>query len=149
MKATEFRIGNLIASGNEFTQTSVIGKILEIGNEERQFEQIYCECDESYEWFFKDSYCGIPLSEKSIDDFKQSYHQLISKNRKVITFSSAEENVCTFKQKFKLIFLHCDFKKNVFYVKIGSQKFYIKFIHQLQNLYFALTEKELYFKGFC
>jgi hypothetical protein len=50
MTATELKIGNYIASGNVFKETSTIGKVLEIGNEDREFEQIYCECEESFEW---------------------------------------------------------------------------------------------------
>jgi len=56
-------IGSYIANGKIYNpQTSAIGKVLEIGNEEREFEQIYCECNESFDWFFKDNYCGIPLT---------------------------------------------------------------------------------------
>ncbi len=67
LQAKDLRIGNWIASGKEFKDTSIIGKVLEIGNEEREFEQIYCMCEESFEWFFKDNYCGIPLTHELLE----------------------------------------------------------------------------------
>lgn len=60
----KIQVGNVIASGKVFTDTSVIGKVLEIGNDECEHEQVHCECEESFEWFFKDDYCGVPITEK-------------------------------------------------------------------------------------
>ena len=71
MNANELRIGNYIISGNngKYSENGIVGKVLEIGNVEREFEQIYCECDESFEWFFKDNYFGITLTEEWLDEF--------------------------------------------------------------------------------
>ena len=67
LKANELRIGNYITSGvnGVFNKDLMnIGRVVEIGNIDREFEQIYCECEESFEWFFKDNYFGIPLTDE-------------------------------------------------------------------------------------
>jgi len=63
MKSNELKKGNWIASGTEFKETSAIGKVLSIGNDGCEFEQLEVECEESFEWFWKDNYCGIPITE--------------------------------------------------------------------------------------
>jgi hypothetical protein len=123
MKATELRIGNFIMSGNngEFDHDGLIGKVLEIGNEDREFEQIYCECEESFEWFFKGNYFGIPLTDDWLIKFG---------------FIDGQKDV------IKLI------RINKFYYLCyvtGSKRLNvdIMYVHQLQNLYYALTGVEL------
>jgi len=62
LKNTDIKVNNLIASGTIFDkEVPLIGKVLSIGNDEQEFEQVYCECEESFEWFFKDNYCGVPI----------------------------------------------------------------------------------------
>lgn len=72
----QIRIGNIIGTGVEFNEeTSNIGTVLSIGNDEQEFEQVYCECEESFEWFFKDNYCGVPLNKDRFLDLGFTYHE--------------------------------------------------------------------------
>ena len=135
IQTNELRIGNLIASDIRYNSTSIIGKVLEIGNNEREFEQIYCECAESFEWFFKNSYCGIPLTAKWLIKFgfihvrgniyKKIIHQMGTTELKALAVYLDENNYCvalvdyyTGKEKTEL--LHLDYQ----------------FVHSLQNLYY-------------
>jgi len=45
------------------------GKVLSIGQEDQEFEQIYCECEESFNWYFRDNYFGIPLTKEWLVEF--------------------------------------------------------------------------------
>ena len=144
IQTNELRIGNLIASDIKYNSTSIIGKVLEIGNNEREFEQIYCECAESFEWFFKNSYCGIPLTAKWLIKFgfthvygniyKKVIHQMGTTELKALAVYLDENNYCvalvdyyTGKEKTEL--LHLDYQ----------------FVHSLQNLYYMFTHTELPF----
>ena len=146
MKATELRIGNYIVSGNngKFDIDMGIGKVLEIGNEDREFEQIYCECEESFEWFFKDNYFGIPLTDEWFIKFGfYKDGEYWSKNI----------------NDYKYCFMWRDWAKNwAFYQEYTDSpnkqdegqkypiSFDIQYVHQLQNLWFALQHKELTIK---
>jgi hypothetical protein len=146
MKATELRIGNYIVSGNngKFDIDMGIGKVLEIGNEDREFEQIYCECEESFEWFFKDNYFGIPLTDEWFIKFGfYKDGEYWSKNI----------------NDYKYCFMWRDWAKNwAFYQEYTDSpnkqdegqkypiSFDIYFVHQLQNLWFALQHEELTIK---
>jgi hypothetical protein len=134
LKATEIRIGNLFIEENS-------KKIIEvIGLEKNRIV---------FSGFFLDKWQAkpIPLAEESIGLFKNFSHTFISRFRKEITFSTRKDNICTFKQKIQHINLFCDFRRNIFYIKYGSKKIYIKNVHQLQNLYFTLTGEELTLKN--
>lgn len=143
MKASELRIGNYIISGNNgvFDPKMSIGKVLEIGNEEREFEQIYCECEESFDWFFKDNYFGIPLTDEWFEKFG-FYRDGEFWSRDIADY--------------KYCFRYRDWAGNwAFYQEFtdSSDKrddgvkypvsFDIKYVHQLQNLWFALLFEEL------
>lgn len=137
INATELRIGNWIASGEKFNDTSTIGKVLEIGNEERDFEQIYCECLESFEWFFKDNYCGIPLTEELLlkcgfEKKDKEWYLFPSPEIQIIVLNDDKYNGVMFYTRT----IHTD------YTPIYCTK-HINNVHQLQNLYFALTGQEL------
>lgn len=131
------RVGNLIQCipsiriSQDENDYGTIGKVLEIGNDEREFEQIYCECSESFEWFFKDSYCGIPLSEKFLKILG-----LQKKINKQDIWEIGRLRIA-FGERLSMCYLieedteNCHYFKNIFYV------------HELQNLYFAFTGKEL------
>ncbi len=123
MKANELRIGNFVASGVSYSKTSSIGKVLEIGNLEREFEQIYCECEESFDWFFKDNYCGIPLTEEWL-----------------LKFGFDKKDKSYIKNSFLFINNNSIYK---FLYKLSIIESEVKYVHQLQNLYFALTGEEL------
>jgi hypothetical protein len=44
-------------------ENRALGRVLQIGSLDQEFEQVYCECDESFEWFFRDNYFGVPMSD--------------------------------------------------------------------------------------
>lgn len=72
LQAGDLRIGNFIISGNNGTfDTDYLdyGKVLSIGQEDQEFEQIYCECEESFNWYFRDNYFGIPLTKEWLVEF--------------------------------------------------------------------------------
>jgi hypothetical protein len=138
LKASDLRLNNYIQSGNngKYISDGIVGKILEIGNEERVFEQIYCECEESFDWFFKDNYFGIPLTEQWILKLGFTWsipHQAHYKEGfdYVIDFYETYPNVdgC-------LAFINKNHRS-------GDKLITVKFVHELQNLHYVLTQREL------
>ena len=129
MKASEFRIGNWIASGRNLEQqeTWVIGKVHSISSMESDFEQLEVETAEDFTWFFKDGYWGIPLTEEILLDCG------FFKYNNAYVLEVPKESVYEFNFS-----IWDDFTYN-------SAEFPVelKHLHQLQNLYFALTNKEL------
>ncbi len=63
----DIKVDNFIGIGKVYSDISGDYKVLSIGNDEQEFEQIYTEGEESFEWLFKDGYCGIPLSDDWFD----------------------------------------------------------------------------------
>jgi len=142
MKSTDIRKGNWIASGTEFKNTSTIGKVLSIGNDDCEFEQLEVECDESFEWFWKDNYCGIPITEERLLKLGFEFNQY---NQKVynLIFEDATGNYALFNFKF---FKNgrVDYNLNGITESVKNIKdMKFQFIHQLQNLYNATTFKEM------
>jgi hypothetical protein len=149
IKASDLRIGNYIASsGNhDNTETWVVGKVHSIGSMNSQFEQLEIETEEEMTWFFKDSYFGIPLTEKWLLDLGFEKWTWC--------------NDCAFMPLFFGDSLYCRFYNNEWHIKrmkVGRDKKCvfgktegkyvlpkgkIKYVHQLQNLYYALTATEL------
>lgn len=130
----ELRIGNYIASGKEFTNLSIIGKVLEIGNVEREFEQVYCECEESFEWFFRDDYCGIPITEEWL--IKLGFNEVDP------VFNEQIEHAYEIPSWGRVCIMDGKLVSEEYYFLDGMNA-EIKYVHQLQNLYFALTSQEL------
>ena len=126
MKATDLRIGNWIASGanHQNIETWVIGKVHSISCLNSQFEQIEVETEEEFTWFFKDNYFGIPLTEEWLVKFG---------------FDKYQSNICLLN-----ISLEWDNKGRYFFQWYDVT--YLEYVHQLQNLYFALTGNELTIK---
>ena len=124
IKASELRIGNIIASGVVFSDTSLIGRVLSIGSLDCEFEQIYCECEESFEWFMRDNYCGIPLTPEILEKMGilkshgTPWHRMGS--------FAVNPYICGGLVEWKN-------------TAIGERPH----LHELQNLYFALTGTEL------
>lgn len=126
MNTNELRIGNLIASGTKYTDTSSIGKVLSIGVDDCEFEQIYVEQEESFDWFWKGNYCGIPLTEEWLVKF------------------GFKDNGTMFSKPDNCVISH-DFKTIGIYIERYEDDITLdcpKYIHQLQNLYFSLIGKE-------
>ena len=126
MNAIELRIGNYI-------QTKIgknKGRVLSIGSLEQEFEQIYCECEESFEWYFTNGYEGIPLTEKWLLKFGLT---------KTNGGNFSCEDICVYDnlENINISLENGD---------IGVELRCPKYVHQLQNLYFALTGEELEIK---
>ena len=118
----QIRVGNIIASGVEFKTTSCIGKVLSIGNDEQEFEQVYCEENEAFSWFFKDSYCGIPINENIL--------KFLGFEQKNETYTLGDCIISSQDEKF-------------YYNIDKSFNKEIKFIHDIQNLYYLFNGKEI------
>lgn len=131
LKANELRIGNWInLSVNP--NINFYGKVLSIGSLEQEFEQIYCECEESFEWAFKDNYSGIPLTSEIME--RCGFRDTMSYYSKGQFFLT------------KMYLLNgVEICYNAGTAGIRT----IKYLHQLQNLYFSLTGSELEIKMYA
>lgn len=140
IKAKDLRIGNLIATGTIFKETSNIGKVLSIGLEECEFEQIYCECEESFEWFFKDNFCGIPLTEEWLIKFGF---------KKIITpWEYFKGETIHYQNEFCWVYLlgECfEIEINTLCERHNLARQY-KYVHELQNIHYSITNQELTIK---
>ncbi len=140
MKAEELRIGNFIASsGNpKNIETCVVGKVHSISSMDTQFEQIEVETEEEFIWFFKNSYFGIPLTEKWLIDFgfKKYAESSVCKGWAIGVNPITQDYLLnlTWMKNEDGTLAECFYKNGYFT---------IQHVHQLQNLYFALTRKEL------
>lgn len=127
-QAHELRLGNWINLGLR-DDIKNYGKVLSIGSVEQEFEQVYCECEESFEWAFKNNYCGIPLTPEILEKcgFDNDDNDFL---KTIDERSSLHINL----QKQRTLIESYDG-----IIKLNN----IKHLHQLQNLHFALTEEEL------
>ena len=134
MEAKNFRIGNFIASsGNpENIETWVIGKVYSISSMDSKFEQIEIETEEEFTWFFKDNYFGIPLTEKWL-----------------INFGFIGQPCDYTKDKLSVCLKGSDsFHKagRTYYNSWAILEKQPTYVHELQNLFFAITGTELELK---
>ena len=133
LKAKDLRIGNLIWSGksNDSTKEQPFGhwhKVISIGNDDQKFEQIESETEESFEWIFKDNWTGIPLTEDIL--LKCGFNK---------------HHACMVLPLLTACCLIYAIKKREFFMDFNGidVEYNLQYVHQLQNLYFALTNKEL------
>lgn len=134
LTVSEIRIGNYIQSGNNgvFAGDGTHGKVLSINQEEVDFEQVYCECEESYDWFFKDNYFGIPLTE-----------ELLIK----LSYDLADDDTYTYDD----ICVDTKAASDAYDVSIWRTKEWVHLtwitdVHQLQNIHFLIGKGELTIK---
>ena len=127
MKANELRIGNLVKWYD-------VSKVLELHSEKNKFDNVYIECEESFEWTEYNKLEPIPLTEEWLLKFGFEnvhtdwfYKDIVKTNSYQFYF-----NICLSNGK---ITLDSGFDENSI-IKL-------KYVHQLQNLYFALTGSEL------
>jgi len=147
LKNSDIQVGNIIASGKVFSKISEIGEVLEIGNDEREFEQVYCQCQESFEWFFKDNYCGVPLTKK--------WHKIFGVKKD--NFMSYVYDISVFEKGDKCLVFSGDYlylreinnEKGqapynfmVLWNKDIKKEFYV---HEFQKLYEAISGKKIKF----
>ncbi len=121
MKASELRIGNLLSFSNNIQPD----KIITVGR--RFFSSASIEREDG-DFNITPYYNPIPLTEE----------WLLRMGFEVYEFDNGEPNQYRFKSRLIVIRedSFCDYGTNV----------KIKYVHQLQNLYFALTGQELEIK---
>ena len=132
IKVQELRIGNYVYCQDEI---NVIYGITKEGfiQYEKENSVYYCGIDEIK---------PIELTEEILlKNTKTS--RFISRYKSELIFDNYDSNICIFKQKLIQICLYCDFRKKIYYIKINGKKIHIKYLHQLQNLYFVLIGQEL------
>jgi len=150
LKNTDIRIGNIIANGIEYKDTSVIGKVLSIGNDEDENEQILCECSESFEWFFKDNYCGVPLTGEWHEKFGAEKNGFLEYIYDISRFKNSDLFLV-----FSGDYLYIREYGEINRIKVPTdliclwnkdlkKEFYV---HEFQNLYQLITGKELILKN--
>jgi len=139
IQATELRVGNLVMTNNSKYRTNDVGKIACVVSidSENNFEDkkgtatVYL-IDDKYkdthgQWLH--FYEPIPITEEWL--FK---------------FGFVDGHKCEEYHNFIILdpFFIVAYKKNNYHLHVyGKFNIEIKYIHQLQNLYFALTGKEL------
>lgn len=152
----DLRVGNYIMSGNngKFSEeTGSIGRVLEIGNSDREFEQIYCECTESFEWFFRDNYFGIPLTPErlSLMGFTKDKGGFSWWIFEYEAFANTGDELKerylrhTVKIWVNAESLECTIENSSEDQQGASTKVKIKYVHNLQNLIFSLTGEDIEF----
>jgi hypothetical protein len=123
MKASELRIGNLVEYKNQYINVSGIGPF-GIQSEGKEYLIIAK--------FSTPDIQPIPLTEEWLLKFGFKWKGLISKGRYLTIFTPCG----------KALF----FKDNYFIFSGVTIETQIKYVHQMQNLYFALTGEELTLK---
>jgi hypothetical protein len=138
MRVSELRIGNLVNGiyadnyGHlKIDEKETICKVTTLDISDLSDYPIYVESDEGIEHF--DEFEGIPLTEEWLLKFGFDFYQNIGA-RKFMNFGNLiiETNA------------HKDIP--VYYTEQRELICIIKYVHQLQNLYFALTGEELTIK---
>ena len=127
MEAKELRIGN-------YVDLCGISKISELHSEEKQFDNVYLEFEESFEWTEYNKLKPIPLTEEIL--LKCGF-SIVNENSAGKKYSYVIDGI--FSQDFNLVL----WKTTKNFGKIYRGNLEIKYLHQLQNLYFALTNEEL------
>ena len=118
----ELRIGNLVKWYD-------VSKVLELHSEKNKFDNVYIECEESFEWTEYNKLEPIPLTEKWLLKFR------FEKSKR---FELGELKPC-----YVIFSLAVMIRHNSFFVDWIGGNTELKYVHQLQNLYFALTGAEL------
>ncbi len=125
MKSTYLRIGNLIFINGEQEAVSSLQKYT--------IDNVRFNCDQS-DWTME----GIPLTEEWLVKFGFGLHKYPSPSRGKTLY---------FKVDNETFWIEVYFPRNVkidVVVSLNDKYLrHIKYVHQLQNLYFALTGKEL------
>ena len=124
LKNNELRIGNLVKWYD-------VSKVLELHSEKNKFDNVCIECEESFEWNEYNKLEPIPLTEEWLLIFgfkkRKNRHLFYWENKIVIS---------EYKDEFENFF----YPKTGYDIRFSNE---IKYVHQLQNLYFALTGAEL------
>jgi len=130
----ELRIGNKICPyvRNEGEVATIL--IID-GNVDRKFDTLYLECKESFEWTEFDRVSGITITEQIL--LNCGFKNNNDREYFYIEIGSSSFAICI-NPKFTGICLFDDDD-----IQIGRFYINIEYVHQLQNLYFSLSGKEL------
>ena len=123
MKANELRIGNLVKWYD-------VSKVLELHSEKNKFDNVYIECEESFEWTEYNKLEPIPLTEEWLLKFGFLIIEINGKFE--ATLPNFRYNI--YWNKYTDGFLFCDGET----VLIN-----FNYVHELQNLVFVLGQREL------
>ena len=121
MDAKELRIGNLI-----YSRTGTV-KIVDVINSTKNTIE-FDDNDDDYPIY---SCKPIPLTEEILE--KNNFEYEINANRFDLLFSLTKYDFCF------SIYVH----NNEFYYFINGRRLFIKYVHELQNIFFTLTGEEL------
>lgn len=141
LNVKKLRIGNWINLGL-LPEIHNYGRVLSIGSEKQEFEQVYCECAESLEWAFKDNYLGIPLTEEILAKsgaqkiaHRYTYDDLTLREEPYFNLGWFELHSVSTNQP------HLP----QWQLRIGGRFLPRSFpyLHELQNFYYSLMDREL------
>lgn len=124
-------LGNIIQSGNNGTyiDSGTVGVVLQIGQLDQEFEQVYCECEESFDWFFRDNYFGVPLSDYWFEIF--GFTRMTESAPAIGDFSWWEDDQVTINNVYRGLW------------SIDEGSLPLRWVHDLQNAYLHSTGKKL------
>ena len=123
LKNNELRIGNLVKWYD-------VSKVLELHSEKNKFDNVYIECEESFEWTEYNKLEPIPLTEEWLLKFGFLIIEINGKFE--ATLPNFRYNI--YWNKYTDGFLFCDGET----VLIN-----FNYVHELQNLVFVLGQREL------
>ena len=123
LKTNELRIGNLVKWYD-------VSKVLELHSEKNKFDNVYIECEESFEWTEYNKLEPIPLTEEWLLKFGFLIIEINGKFE--ATLPNFRYNI--YWNKYTDGFLFCDGET----VLIN-----FNYVHELQNLVFVLGQREL------
>ena len=123
LSANELRIGNLVKWYD-------VSKVLELHSEKNKFDNVYIECEESFEWTEYNKLEPIPLTEEWLLKFGFLIIEINGKFE--ATLPNFRYNI--YWNKYTDGFLFCDGET----VLIN-----FNYVHELQNLVFVLGQREL------
>jgi hypothetical protein len=140
MTVSELRIGNLVNGiyadnyGHlKIDEKETICKVTTLDISDLSDYPIYVESDEGIEHF--DEFEGIPLTEEWL--LKFGFEKVLNQYKKITDVS---------KDRFKNIPFIILFLDNQFQYDDLRFRTNLQYVHQLQNIYFALTGEELTIK---
>ena len=123
LKNNELRIGNLVKWYD-------VSKVLELHSEKNKFDNVYIECEESFEWTEYNKLEPIPLTEEWL--LKLGFLIIEINGKFEATLPNFRYNI--YWNKYTDGFLFCDGET----VLIN-----FNYVHELQNLVFVLGQREL------
>ena len=125
-------LGNIIQSGNNghYDSEGSVGVVLQIGSLDQEFEQVYCECEESFDWFFRDNYFGVPMEDKWFRIF--GFELKTDSAPGIGKFDWWENELVTINSLYRGLWSIA-----------GVESPPIRWVHEFQNSYFLATGKKL------